>query len=99
MKDKEKLQDYFKGVTEMSDEALNANLNILTSSHANIDFCSFNPAANNKLTLIEAEIFDRQDYADYWYLLGRKPISYQFRPDNRHRAEAIFAILNYSIIS
>jgi hypothetical protein len=102
MKDIEKLSDYHKAVKELSNEQLNTNLNAIKwedKSHIFINFCEEGHDANELLNKFESQVLDNEDYAIYAKLLDRKPISWGFMPSNRKRAEAIFAILNYSLFS
>jgi len=82
------IEKIHKDLLGYSDEKL-----LALGGHSGEDILKDTKEASDRIEFILNTIFDDEDRAIYNKLLGRKPISYDFRPSNRKRVEAIFAIM------
>ena len=77
----------FKQIKLLSDDALLANINTLIGKKHSLSTDEF-------FNYIEEQVFDAEDRENYFDLLQRKLVSYNFCPSDRKRSEAILTILS-----
>jgi ribosome assembly protein YihI (activator of Der GTPase) len=91
---KEHIKAEHEKIKNLSNEVINENLRHLHNEHSNLDFCSDSLEAHEFLNKMEDNFMDEEDLEYYNFLLGRKPISYDFHPSNRRRSEALLAVIS-----
>lgn len=88
MKNKEKIKVEFERIKKLDAAAVLRNMSVLYRQHGgSSDLEDF-------FQHVENDIFDDEDREIYNELLGRKPVSYDFRPSKLRRAWAVLAILS-----
>ena len=90
----EKIKANHEQIKNLSDEEISQKLSHLTQSGKTFNICSNTHDSHEFLNKMESSFMDEEDIIYYNILLGRKPVSWDFNPSNRKRAEALLTVIS-----